>query len=448
LLGWFADAPRPDAGLLAFRQVSEALGGSPWYLRLLRDDANVAARLARVLASGRYAADLLLRAPEAVAMLADDALLEPGKVAALRAEAESTIHRHAGEAMRGGAIPGLLAIRRRELFRTAVADLLGRLDPMDVAAAIGTVTTITIGAALDLAKAAVAGQDGKLPAVISVVAMGRFGGHEMSYGSDADVLFVYEPVPSASDEAATRAAHAVAEELRAMLARPGTDPPLHVDADLRPEGKQGPLVRTLGAYRAYYRRWASSWEVQALLRADPMAGDAVLGAEFVALADEIRYPAGGMADGQVREIRRIKARMEAERMPRGVDPALHVKLGPGGLSDAEWVAQLLQLRHAGAVPSLRTTGTLPALRAASEEGLLRPADADALSAAWLLATRIRNAVMLATGRASDVLPSGPAELAATARLLGYRPEGSQDLVQDWRRAARRARAVMERVFYG
>jgi glutamate-ammonia-ligase adenylyltransferase len=448
LLGWFADAPRPDAGLLAFRQVSEALGGSPWYLRLLRDDANVAARLARVLASGRYATDLLLRAPEAVAMLADDALLEPRKVAALRAEAESSIHRHAGEAMRGGAIPGLLAIRRRELFRTAVADLLGRLDPMDVAAAIGTVTAITIGAALDLAKAAVAGRDGELPAVISVVAMGRFGGHEMSYGSDADVLFVYEPVRGAGEEAASRAAHAVAEELRAMLARPGPDPPLHVDADLRPEGKQGPLVRTLGAYRAYYRRWASPWEVQALLRADPMAGDAVLGEDFVVLADEIRYPAAGIADGQVREIRRIKARMEAERMPRGVDPALHVKLGPGGLSDAEWVAQLLQLRHAGAVPSLRTTGTLPALRAASEEGLLRPADADALSAAWLLATRIRNAVMLATGRASDVLPSGPAELAATARLLGYRPEGSQDLVQDWRRAARRARAVMERVFYG
>jgi glutamate-ammonia-ligase adenylyltransferase len=223
---------------------------------------------------------------------------------------------------------------------------------------------------------------------------------------------------------------------------------LHVDADLRPEGKQGPLVRTLGAYRAYYRRWARPWEIQALLRADAMTGDPVVGEEFVTLADEFRYPVGGMADSQVREIKRIKARMESERMPRGVDPALHVKLGPGGLSDAEWVAQLLQLKHAGAVPSLRTTGTLPALTAASEEGLLSSADADALSAAWLLATRIRNAVMLSTGRASDVLPTGQPELAGVARLLGYRPDGSQDLVQDWRRAARRARAVMERVFYG
>ena len=370
MLGWFADAPRPDAGLLAFRQVSEALGGSPWYLRLLRDDANVAARLARVLASGRYATDLLLRAPEAVAMLADDARLAPRSCEAQRTEAESTVRRHVQAGTEEGAIAGLLAIRRRELFRTAAADLLGLLDPVTVAAAVGTVTAVTIGAALDLATATVAGRDGEIPAMVSVVAMGRFGGHEMSYGSDADVLFVYEPAAGASEEPATRAAHAVAEELRAMLARPGPDPSLHVDADLRPEGKQGPLVRTLGAYRAYYGRWASPWEVQALLRADPVAGDAGLGQAFRALADDIRYPVGGMAEGPVREIRRIKARMEAERMPRGVDPALHVKLGPGGLSDVEWAAQLLQLRHACALPSLRTTGTLPAIRAASEEGLL------------------------------------------------------------------------------
>ncbi|HEX9529375.1 MAG TPA: bifunctional glutamine-synthetase adenylyltransferase/deadenyltransferase, partial [Streptosporangiaceae bacterium] len=438
-------APRPDAGLLAFRRVSEALGGSPWYLRLLRDDTNVAWRMARLLASGRYAADLLLRAPDAVAMLADDALLAPRQADALHAEAEAVLRRHA-QAAREGAVAGLLAIRRRELFRTAVADLLGKLDSDLVAEAVGTVTTVTIAGALELAGAAVAGSAGLVR--ICVVAMGRFGGHEMGYGSDADVLFVYEPVPGASEEAATRAAHSVAEELRRLLARPGPDPALRVDADLRPEGRQGPLVRTLTAYRAYYGRWARPWEIQALLRADPVAGHTALGEAFRALADDVRYPAGGMAEGPVREIKRIKARMEAERMPRGVEPALHVKLGPGGLSDAEWVAQLLQLRHGDAVPALRTTRTLAALAAAMDEGLLVPDDAAALTTSWLLATRIRNAVMLVTGRASDVLPAGQPELAGTARLLGYPPDGSQDLVQDWRRAARRARAVMERVFYG
>jgi [glutamine synthetase] adenylyltransferase / [glutamine synthetase]-adenylyl-L-tyrosine phosphorylase len=262
------------------------------------------------------------------------------------------------------------------------------------------------------------------------------------------VLFVHEPLPGAGEEAASRAAHATAEELRRLLGRPGPDPSLRVDADLRPEGRQGPLVRTLDAYRTYYHRWALPRKSQALLRGDPVAGDLALGADFTVLADEIRYPAGGIAEQSVREIKRIKARMEAERMPRGTDPTLHLKLGPGGLSDTEWVAQLLQLRHAGAVPGLRTTRTLAALAAARDAGLLADQDADSLTASWLLAARIRNAVMLVTGRPSDVVPVAQPELAATAQVLGYPADAGQDLLQNWRRAARRARAVMERIFYG
>ncbi len=233
-----------------------------------------------------------------------------------------------------------------------------------------------------------------------------------------------------------------------LLARPGPDPALPIDAGLRPEGRQGPLVRTLASYRAYYRRWSVPWEAQALLRAGFVAGDPGLGAAFIALADEIRYPDGGISGDAVREIRRIKARMEAERMPRGMDPALHLKLGPGGLADVEWVAQLTQLRYADAVPGLRTTGTLAALQAASEAGLVSPADAEVLTASWELASRIRDGVMLMRGRGSDALPSAAAELAIVARLLGYPPDGSQQLAEDWRRASRHARSVMERLFYG
>jgi [glutamine synthetase] adenylyltransferase / [glutamine synthetase]-adenylyl-L-tyrosine phosphorylase len=270
----------------------------------------------------------------------------------------------------------------------------------------------------------------------------------MGYASDADVLFVHEPLDGADEEAATRAAHAVAEELRGLLARPGPDPALPVDAGLRPEGRQGPLVRTLASYRAYYRRWSAPWEAQALLRGEPVAGDAALGGAFMAMADEFRYPGGGMGEPEIREIRRIKARMEAERMPRGVEPALHLKLGPGGLSDVEWVAQLLQLRSAHAVPALRTTRTLCALLAARDAGLIAAADAEALATAWRLASRIRNGVMLVRGRPGDSVPSSQPELGAVARLLGYAPDASQDLAEDYRRAARRARAVMERLFYG
>jgi [glutamine synthetase] adenylyltransferase / [glutamine synthetase]-adenylyl-L-tyrosine phosphorylase len=445
LLGWLADAPQPDAGLLAFRQVSEALGNSPWYLRLLRDNAVVAQRMARLLASSRYATGLLLRAPEAVAMLGDDAHLAPRPVPDLLAEAGAAVGRAAAAA---SATVAVLAIRRRELFRTAAADLLGLVGIEETGIALTAVTRVTIAATLTAVVAEAERTGGPLPTRLAVIAMGRFGGREMGYGSDADVLFVHDPLSGADDEAATRAAHAAAENVRALLSKPGLDPPLLLDAGLRPEGRQGPLVRTLASYRAYYRRWSVPWEAQALLRAEFAAGDAEVGAAFIAMADEIRYPDGGIGPAAVREIRRIKARMEAERMPRGIEPALHLKLGPGGLADVEWVAQLLQLRHARAVPELRTTQTLATLGAASKAGLIGAADAETLVAAWLLASRVRGAVMLARGRPSDTVPSSPTELAAVARILGYPPDGAQDLAQDWRRSARQARAVMERLFYG
>jgi glutamate-ammonia-ligase adenylyltransferase len=445
LLGWLADAPEPDAGLLAFRQVSEALGGSPWYLRLLRDNAVVAQRMARLLASSRYATGLLLRAPEAVAMLGDDEQLARRPAEELLAEAFAAVSRHDTVEAAARAV---LAIRRRELLRTAAADVLRLAGVEETGEALTAVARVSIAAVLQAAAAQVQRSSGPLPTRLAVIAMGRFGGHETGYASDADVLFVHDPLPGASDEAATRAAHAVAESLRALLSKPGPDPALLVDAGLRPEGRQGPLVRTLASYRAYYRRWSVAWEAQALLRAEFVAGDPGVGAAFIAMADQIRYPEGGIDQAGVREIRRIKARMEAERMPRGVEPALHLKLGPGGLADVEWVAQLLQLQHAMAVPDLRTTRTHATLAAARSAGLISAADAATLTASWLLATRIRDAVMLVRGRPSDALPSLPADLAVIAQVLGYPPGGAQDLVEDWRRAARQARSVMQRLFYG
>jgi [glutamine synthetase] adenylyltransferase / [glutamine synthetase]-adenylyl-L-tyrosine phosphorylase len=445
LLGWLADAPEPDAGLLAFRQVSEALGRSPWYLRLLRDNAVVAQRMARLLASSRYAAGLLLRAPEAVAMLGDDAQLAARPQTELLTEAAAAVHRHdSAEA----AARAVLAIRRRELLRTAAADVLGLAGIDDTGEALTAVAEVSVAAMLRAAVAEAERAAGPLPTRLAVIGMGRFGGHEMGYASDADVLFVHDPLPGAGEEAATRAAHAVAERLRALLSKPGPDPALIVDAALRPEGRQGPLVRTLASYRAYYRRWAVPWEAQALLRAEFTAGDHRVGDAFTAMADEIRYPEGGIDQAGIREIRRIKARMEAERMPRGVEPALHLKLGPGGLADVEWVAQLLQLEHAWAVPELRSTRTNATLAAARSAGLISAADAARLIASWLLARRIRDAVMLVRGRPSDTLPSLPGDLAVVAQVLGYPPDGAQDLAQDWRRSARQARAVMERLFYG
>ncbi|WP_344862060.1 bifunctional [glutamine synthetase] adenylyltransferase/[glutamine synthetase]-adenylyl-L-tyrosine phosphorylase [Planomonospora alba] len=447
MLGWFADTPDPDAGLLGFRQVSDRLGTTPWYLRLLRDETVVAERLARILGTSRYVTGLLLHAPEAVAMLGSDTGLDPRPAQALLAEARAAVGRYPGEAET--AVAAVRALRRRELFRTAVADLEGRIGVEQVGQALSALNDVTVQAALDAAIGKVeAERRAPLGTRFAVIAMGRLGGCECSYGSDADVMFVHDPLPGTAEKDATDAAYAVANELRRLPALPAPDPPLLVDPDLRPEGKAGPLVRTLASYAAYYGRWASPWEAQALLRARRCAGDAALGEEFLALADPLRYPAGGVPDAAVLEIRRLKARMEAERLPRGADPALHTKLGRGGLSDVEWTAQLLQLRHAGDLPSLRTTRTLAALRAAVAEGLLTAEDEAELAEAWCFASRIRDAIVLVRGRAADSIPADVRERVLLSRALGYPPEASEDFVDDYRRVTRRARRVVERVFYG
>jgi glutamate-ammonia-ligase adenylyltransferase len=443
MLGWFADAPDPDAGLLAFRRVSDALGSTHWYLRLLRDESLAAQRLATLLASSRYATDLLMRAPEAVIMLADDDELVPRSREALVHEARAAAARHEDPEV---AVAAVRALRRRELFRTAVAELLHAADVDEVGYSLSDVTAATIEGALEIATRVVERSKGApLPMTFLVVAMGRFGGGELGFASDADVMFVYDPV--GDEHAAHDAALAVAGELRRLLMIPTPDPVLDIDAGLRPEGRNGPLVRSLESYRAYYDRWSSTWEAQALLRAEPVAGDLVLGQRFVELIDKLRYPSDGLPDEDVREIRRLKARMEAERLPRGADPGLHTKLGRGGLSDVEWVAQLLQLRHGHDIPALRTTRTLPALEAAQEAELLSADDASQLRDSWRIATKVRDAVMLVRGKPSDMVPTDTHDLAAIAQLLGYPAHEGGALLDEYRRLTRRARAVVERVFY-
>jgi glutamate-ammonia-ligase adenylyltransferase len=445
LLGWFADGPDPDAALLGFRRMSDDLGSTPWYLRLLRDESLAAERMATILSSSRFATDLLLRSPDAVALLADDRELLPRSREALVTEAQAAVSRHEDPETAVGA---LRALRRRELFRIAACDVLGLIEEQDVMSALTDVTDATLIGTLAVAERSVIADRGSLPTRMALVAMGRFGGGELGYSSDADLIFVHDPLPDANEKDASDAAFAIANDIRRLLMTPSPDPALEIDADLRPEGRQGPLVRSLDSYRAYYERWSAPWEAQALIRARPFAGDADLCAAFTSLVDPLRWPTGGISDADTREMRRLKARMESERLPRGADPSMHLKQGRGGLADVEWVAQLLQLRHAALsdLPDLRTTSTLAALDAATEAGLLDAGDRDMLESSWLLATRVRNAIALTSGRPSDSVPTSGPVLAAVAHLLGYRQPA--DLLEEYRRTTRRARGVVERVFYG
>ncbi len=440
MIRWFADGVDPDYGLLAFRRVSERLGDTPWFLRMLRDSAGAAERLTRALSGSRYVGELMEWIPESVAWLDADEQLRPRSGVVLQDEARAiqTRHRSIDDAM-----SAVRALRRRELLRLALAAILDTVTIEELAQALTTISEVTIQATLRAVhREVVPEEDADLD--FAVIAMGRFGGAELGFGSDADVMYVYEP-----NGVEPHRAQELALQIVAGLRTYSEDHrlPFDLDADLRPEGRNGPMARSLESYAAYYRRWSLSWEAQALLRARGVAGSTKLIGRFMALADDVRYPAS--VDPQaLREIKRIKARVENERLPQGGDRSRHLKLGPGGLSDVEWLVQILQLEHAHRLPGLRTTSTIDALSAARDAGLVPDAAADRLAASWRLASRLRSANTLLSGQTSDVLPVDRAKLDGIGRLLEYPPRSATLVEEEWLRRSRRARRVFEKLFYG
>ncbi len=433
LLHWMSEGTDPDSGLASFRRVSESLGDSPWYLRMLRDSVGAAQRLSLVLSMSAYVSVLVEGVPDAVAWLDDDELLQPRTRQALDEEFGATGKRHTDV---DDAAKAIRFARRRELLRIALSSVLNLISIEELGSALSDVSAATLQAFLDLARRDSHGIE------FSVVAMGRFGGEELGFSSDLDVLWVFRDTGAGDD------AHRIAERIVHDIVRLSDDVrfPLELDAGLRPEGKNGPLVRSLDAYAAYYEKWSDIWETQALTRARPIAGDSSLRSDFESMADSVRYAHEISEDG-VREIRRIKARVETERLPFGADRSRHTKLGPGTLSDVEWLVQLWQLRFGSEFPALRNPSTLDALEVCVDAGLVSPSDGAALREAWLVSSHIRSAITLYSSKDSDVVPVERRDLEGVARILGYLPGHGSELENDFLRVSRQARQVFERLFY-
>ena len=474
IIGWIGGGADPDFGLLSFRRLSEAIGGSHWYLAMLRDSPVAARRLCQVLSGAHWATERLAEFPESIAWLDDDDELAPRRSGALAEEVAAVLRRRslsgpddaalAQQALE--AVQAVLRVRAREEVRASLADCLDGIDPARTASILSDATDAVLAGALTVATGLVIAQRDGVEAVSAgpdtsgswqaararhaIIAMGRLGGREIGYASDADVLFVHQARDGVGEDDAAQEAEAVAKQVMGLLAA-ALPHPLEVDCDLRPEGRNGVMSRSLDAYREYYGRWSALWERQALLRARPCAGDRDLGRRFEELINPLRWAQEGLAPQDLREIRRIKARVEAERLPRGIDPARHLKLGPGGLSDVEWSAQVLQLAHAGQVPQLRTTSTVAALQAAVQAGVLSADGGGELVAAWILASRLRSAIVLGTGRASgprsQVLPIQIREIRLVGRLVGLSAGRERELEDLYRRSARHARAVAERIVF-
>ncbi|MGH8907519.1 MAG: bifunctional [glutamine synthetase] adenylyltransferase/[glutamine synthetase]-adenylyl-L-tyrosine phosphorylase [Egibacteraceae bacterium] len=451
ILPVLAEQPDPDGGLAGLLSLAERLGDSPFLLRTLRDSPPVGELLARALGRSRRVGEWLERQPEVIGAMADlpglDRTLELDHYRRL---ADGVVRRRSSA---GLAADALRRLRRREVARTAVRDLGGRAEITDVMEELTGIAQ----ACLEAGIALVAPQGMRM----AVIGMGKLGEGELGYASDLDVLMVFEPAAARDD------ALLVTERLLRLLSDVTPEgQAFHVDLNLRPEGRDGPLARTLDSYRAYYERWAEHWEVQALTQARPVAGDRALGEAFVEAIAPLVYPSVVPA-GRLQAVRMMKARVERERAGRPAEllrlPASRVpsrqaagparrgaarvdlKLGPGGLSDVEWTVQLLQLAHGGRVPALRRPGTLAGLTACEEAGLLPADDARWLRDGWLLLSRARNALYLAGVHDSDRLPSGRSDRERLARMLDY--PGVQAFTEDLDRAMRRIRKAHKRAFY-
>ncbi|GAA1471073.1 bifunctional [glutamine synthetase] adenylyltransferase/[glutamine synthetase]-adenylyl-L-tyrosine phosphorylase [Corynebacterium felinum] len=450
LMEWLSDTADPDAGLLNYRKLSDAAYDRVWFLRMLRDEGIVGKRLMRILGNSPFTADLIIAAPDSIKQLGDGAtgpkLLEtkPDTVSTSLVRAAS---RHDDP---DRAIQVARSLRRVELARIAAADLLNLMSVQEVCRSLSLVWDAVLEAALqaEISASVRAESLEQAPATIAVIGMGRLGGAELGYGSDADVMFVCQPAEGVEDTTAVRWAIGVCDRMRARLSKPSGDPPLDVDLGLRPEGRSGAAVRTLESYRQYYQRWGETWEIQALLRAAWIAGDKQLGHDFLDMVDQFRYPDGGVDEKVIREVRRMKARVDNERLPRGADRNTHTKLGRGALTDIEWTAQLLTLMHAHTHPELKSPSTLEVLSVVAEKGLVPRAKVDMLIDAWLMATRARNAIVLVKGKRTDQLPQPGPQLAQVAGAAGWGPEDSQEFLEEYLRLTRRARGVVDEVFWG
>ncbi len=424
LFEWLSDTPDPDLGLLCLRNLASGSQRSMELARAFRESPEAARRLCLVVGTSRLLADILQHNPELIGGLADPEQLRPRTVDELLEEARTAL---AWRSDRQQLHAGLKRWKDRELLRIATRDLLGLADVADVGAELSALAQATLEAALESLEP---------PLPFAVVAMGRFGGAELSYASDLDVLFVYDGETAADFAEAERVATGL---LRVVGGSTPVGRIFELDADLRPEGRQGPLARSLEGFRAYFDRWALVWERQAMIRARPVAGDPAVGQ---ALLDLLAPHVWGqpISETDVREIRRIKARVERERIPLGEDPQFHLKLGKGSLSDVEFTVQLLQL-----VSGVRARGTMLALDRLVEADVLDRLDADVLGGAYRFCERTRNRLFLVQSGPGDSLPSQVDQLRRLARsLVTTAPE----LREDYRRVTRRARRVVERVFYG
>ncbi|MBI3649361.1 MAG: hypothetical protein HY240_11535 [Actinobacteria bacterium] len=390
-------AANPDAALVRLERVSEAVGDAAGPADALADDPGAARRLAHVVAASAFATDLIVTEPSRVSALADRAAPSDGRAALV-----GVVGRYASRELR----------------------------PRETGAAIAAVADRVVREAVQAAAP---------PMPFAAIGMGKLGAEELSFASDLDLVFVYE----GEGPADLRRASEIAERVLQAVRDAGWEP----DADLRPEGRSGPLARSMAAFLEYWERYAELWEFQSLLRARAVAGDPDLGRRFESNAADFAYPPEGITVDRVADIRRMRERIERERVKPPEAAKFHFKLGYGSLADVQFAVELCLMRFGGRRPEVRTRRTLEAIERLAERKLIEDRVARDLGEAFVFLSDVKNALEVDRRLHAEAVPPSPADQAALARRLGYQEYPRQAFIDDYLRVTRRCRRAMERVFF-
>ena len=429
-----ADPARAMEGVEQLRQT--AVGG---FLKKL--SIGQAQILAAVLAGSEVLRELLVAHPEWLQpLLEGDSLNSPRQEQGLQREIDRWLNPLLHPKDYEAAFVSLRQFKQREMLRIAARDL-GRLaGALEIAGEISVVADLCLDAVCLLCRQNLENRLGRpyhhdadgrwQESRFCVLGLGNLGGQELDYSANVDVLFVYseegsvfKSPPSPGEQTGRGQSNhqfftRLAEGMIAESARltPGGNL-FRIDPRLRPEGKTGPLVRSIDSYENYYAQWGQAWERMMLIKARPVAGDPALGDEFVKMVQSFRYPRS-LSKRTLREVAAIKKRFEGEVSKQG-GMERNVKEGRGGIREIEYIVQTLQILRAGHSPSLRGASTVPVLRKLAEYPLLPAADAKQLEEAWIFLRDAWHRLQMEAGHPTYTIPTERRARERLARLMGF-----------------------------
>ena len=455
-----ADSADPDAALNNFDRFAGEIPNRAWLYNLLHDAPFLLSILAACFGSSSYLSDILARNPEYFNELIDASVMNaPKNRKIMYDELSQSVKLFSSLEQK---LSVIRKYKRKESLRIGVRDLLNDANLETTTLELTHLAEATLQICYEIGVAELMpkyglpfAEDNKTVSDFAIIGMGKFGGCELNFSSDIDVIFVY------SDEGRTEKGVENSEYfgrlcefiIKAMSEVTASGYVFRVDVRLRPESSVGTIVRSLEGYEAYYEGWGEIWERQALIKARTVAGDLELGKQFIQTIQPFVYQRylDGLSISEIKmDISHTKARIERRIIAENENPQTHVKLGIGGIRDIEFIIQCLQLIHGGPTAALRNRNSLETLKLLREHKLLGEEDWKVLSEAYRFLRSVEHRIQIEADQQRYSLPSKQADLNKLARSSGYRDSDGNSALEsfqrDYEKHTRDVRLVFDKVF--